>query len=319
MKRMLHFLVVLTVCVAALGAAGLYVFGRSGGTAARQDHARAKAAEAHADDGVELSDAQVAAAGIELLKASPGELRASLRLNGVIQPNQEALVQVTPRFPGVVKDVRARLGDKVAKGDLLATVESNQSLTTYELRAPIAGTIVDRQAALGEFVSEQRPVFVVADLSTVWVDFSVYRRDFNRVHVGLVVTIEPQDGNAPIAARIDYVSPLGSSETQSALARAVVAGTGWLRPGLFVTGRVLLSPRPVDVAIRLDALQTFESRLVVFVRDGDRFEARMVRLGGRDADQVEVLSGLRPGDVYAAKNSFVVKAELGKRSAAHEH
>jgi membrane fusion protein, heavy metal efflux system len=319
MKRVVHFLVVLTMCAAALGAAGLYVSGRSGRTAALQDQARAKAGEAHAEDGVELSDAQVAAAGIELLKASPGELRANLRLNGVIQPNQEALVQVTPRFPGVVKDVRARLGDKVAKGDLLATVESNQSLTTYELRAPIAGTIVDRQAALGEFVSEQRPVFVVADLSTVWVDFSVYRRDFNRVHVGLVVTIEPQDGNAPIAARIDYVSPLGSSETQSALARAVVAGTGWLRPGLFVTGRILLSPKPVDVAIRLDALQTFEGRLVVFVRDGDRFEARRVRLGGRDADQVEVLSGLRPGDVYAAKNSFVVKAELGKRSAAHEH
>ena len=178
--------------------------------------------EEHSDS-VVLSDAKVAAAGIELAKASPGVLRDSLLLNGMVQPNQEALVQVTPRFPGIVRDVRKRIGDRVQKGDVLAIVESNQSLTPYELKAALGGTVIDRQTTLGEYVSEQKPAFVIADLSTVWVDFSVYRRDLNRVSVGDQVLIDPVDGGPPIEAKVSYLSPVGSSETQSALKHAKAA------------------------------------------------------------------------------------------------
>lgn len=97
---------------------------------------------------VAISDAKIAAAGIELQTASAGVLRDGLLLNGVIQPNQETLVQVTPRFAGVIKELRKRIGDQVNKGDTLATVESNQSLTTYELKARIAGTIIDGKPRL---------------------------------------------------------------------------------------------------------------------------------------------------------------------------
>jgi len=100
--------------------------------------------EEHSDS-VALSDAKIEAAGIELAKASPGVLRDSLLLNGIVQPNQESLVQVTPRFPGIVRDVRKRIGDRVQKGDVLAIIESNQSLTQYELKASLAGTVIDRR------------------------------------------------------------------------------------------------------------------------------------------------------------------------------
>ena len=275
----------------------------------------------HAEEGVvELTDAKVAAAGIELETAGHGVLRDALLLNGILQPNQEALVQVTPRFPGVVREVRKRIGEQVARGDLLATVESNQSLTAYELRAPLAGTIIDRNASLGEYASEQKPAFVIADLSTVWVDFSVYRRDIPRVRVGDTVIIDAEDGGPPIEAKISYVSPVGSSETQSALARAAVKNDGMrLRPGLFVTGRLLLAEKPVNVAVKTTALQTLENRTVVFVRNGQKFEARDVEVGGRDAQHAEITFGLLEGDSYAAKNSFVIKSELAKGSAAHEH
>src|SRR5690606_17073313 len=99
-------------------------------------------------------DAKVAAAGIELVKAGPGVLHDSIVLNGIVQPNQETLVQVTPRFPGIVREVNKRIGDQVKKGDLLAKIESNQSLTIYQLTAPLGGTIIDRQLALGEYVNE---------------------------------------------------------------------------------------------------------------------------------------------------------------------
>jgi membrane fusion protein, heavy metal efflux system len=268
--------------------------------------------EEHSDS-VVLSDAKVAAAGIELAKASPGVLRDSLLLNGMVQPNQEALVQVTPRFPGIVRDVRKRIGDRVQKGDVLAIVESNQSLTPYELKAALGGTVIDRQTTLGEYVSEQKPAFVIADLSTVWVDFSVYRRDLNRVSVGDQVLIDPVDGGPPIEAKVSYLSPVGSSETQSALARTVVPNAEQrLRPGLFITGRLTLSAKPVGIAVKSSALQTIENRNVVFVRNGEKFEARDVEIGERDSEFVEITFGVLEGDVYAARNSFIVKSELAK-------
>jgi len=267
-------------------------------------------------DGVVLSDAKVAAAGIELATAAPAVLHDSLLLNGVVQANQEALVQVTPRFPGIVREVRKRIGDRVETGEVLAVVESNQSLTPYELKASLAGTVIDRQTTLGEYASEQKPAFVIADLSTVWVDFSVYRRDIKRVHLGDQVLIDPADGGGAIEAKISYLSPVGSSDTQSALARAVVANKEQrLRPGLFATGRLTLSSKKVAVAVKASAVQTVEDHPAVFVRSGNRFEVREVELGERDREFVEITFGVLDGDVYAARNSFIVKAEMAKGSA----
>jgi cobalt-zinc-cadmium efflux system membrane fusion protein len=275
-----------------------------------------KADKEEHSDSVVLSDAKVSAAGIELAKASSGVLHDRLLLNGMVQANQESLVQVTPRFPGIVREVRKRIGDRVEKGDILAIVESNQSLTPYELKAALAGTVIDRQTTLGEYVSEQKPAFVIADLSTVWVDFSVYRRDLSRVRVGDQVLIDPADGGPAIEAKVSYLSLIGSSDTQSAVARAVVPSTEQrLRPGLFVTGRLTLSAKQVAVAVKSSALQTIENRTVVFVRDGEKFEARDVEIGERDPEFVEITFGVLEGDEYAAKNSFIVKAELAKGGA----
>jgi len=322
MFKLLGYLAIAVVCAGALAASAYYVFdpkfANGSKAAASKGHGAEKGHDDH-DEGVKLTDAQIAAAGIEMLTAGPRELRDILRLNGMIQPNQEAMVRVTPRFPGVIRSMRKRLGDKVKKDEVLATIESNQSLTTYELKAPIDGTVIDRDGTLGEFAAEARPLFTIADLSTMWIDFAVYRRDFAKVRLGDAVSIDVEDGGPPIEAKIDYVSPIGASDTQSSIARAVVPNDGRLRPGLFVDGRVVLSAKPVDVAVRTSALQTLEGKTVVFVRDGDTFAAREVELGGRDADWVEVTFGLLAGDVYAAKNSFVVKAEIGKGSAAHEH
>lgn len=322
MFKLLGYLAIAVVCAGALAASAYYVFdpkfANGSKAAASKGHGAEKGHDDH-DEGVKLTDAQIAAAGIEMLTAGPRELRDILRLNGMIQPNQEAMVKVTPRFPGVIRSMRKRLGDKVKKDEVLATIESNQSLTTYELKAPIDGTVIDRDGTLGEFAAEARPLFTIADLSTMWIDFAVYRRDFAKVRLGDAVSIDVEDGGPPIETKIDYVSPIGTSDTQSSIARAVVPNDGRLRPGLFVDGRVVLSAKPVDVAVRTSALQTLEGKTVVFVRDGDTFAAREVELGGRDADWVEVTFGLLAGDVYAAKNSFVVKAEIGKGSAAHEH
>jgi membrane fusion protein, heavy metal efflux system len=313
-RRLIRFLVFGLAAVALI-----YVGYRLSTPATTKTVTTEKAEEEERSKAVVMTDVKVAAAGIELAKASSAVLNDNLLLNGIVQPNQELLVQVTPRFPGIVRDVRKRIGDRVQKGDVLAIVESNQSLTPYELKAALGGTVIDRQTTLGEYVSEQKPAFVIADLSTVWVDFSVYRRDLGRVNVGDQVLIDAADSKPMIEAKISYLSPVGSSDTQSAVARAVVPNTEQrLRPGLFITGRLTVSARQVPVAVKASALQTVENRTVVFVRDGDKFEVREVEIGERNAEYVEITFGVLEGDTYAAKNSFIVKAEMAKGGADND-
>jgi cobalt-zinc-cadmium efflux system membrane fusion protein len=279
---------------------------------APQDH--------HGGDRIVITDVKLAAAGVVMREAASAVLSDTLQLNGEIRANQETVVQVTPRFPGIVRDIRKRIGDTVAKDDRLASIESNQSLTAYELKAPISGTIIDRQISLGEYVSEQKPAFVVADLSTIWIDLSVYRQDIKRVRIGDEVLIDPDDGGGEIKATVSYLSPIGTRDTQTALARVVMSNAdGRLRPGLFVTARLVLAKREVPVAVRVEAIQTLENRTVVFVREGDKIEARPVEIGEMDTRHAEVKAGLEVGESYAAENSFVVKAEIGKGEAEHGH
>jgi cobalt-zinc-cadmium efflux system membrane fusion protein len=274
----------------------------------------------HGADRILISDVKLAAAGAVFAVAAGATLSDTLSFNGVLRANQEAVVQVTPRFPGVARSIRKRIGDAVVKDEQLASIESNQSLTPYELRAPISGTVIDRQISLGEYTSEQKPAFVVADLSTIWVDLSIYRQDLKRIHIGDEVLIDPDDGSGDIRGAISYVAPVGSSDTQTALARVVLPNPdGRLRPGLFVTARLVLAKRDVPVAVRSAAIQTLENKTVVFVREGaDKLEARPVELGDSDPKFVEIKAGLNAGERYIAENSFVVKAEMGKGEAEHD-
>lgn len=316
------------VAAVAIGAFGQRIFAPapSINTSHRAEKKADKAEKEHIEqdehgaDRIAISDVKLAAAGAIFAEAGPATLSDTLSFNGVLRANQEAVVQVTPRFPGIVRSIKKRIGDSVSKDEQLAAIESNQSLTVYELKAPISGTVIDRQISLGEYASEQKPSFVVADLSTIWVDLSVYRQDIKRVRIGDEVLIDPDDGGEEVKDTISYLAPIGSSDTQTALARVVLPNpNGRLRPGLFITARLVLANRKVPVAVHTGAVQTLEGKTVVFVReDGDKLEARPVELGESDSRFVEVKAGLSAGERYIAENSFVVKAEMGKGEAEHD-
>ncbi len=269
---------------------------------------------------VTLAPEQLAAAGIELVTSGPAVIRERIALNGRVTPNEDALAHVMPRFPGVIRAVHKRLGDSVAKGESLATIESNESLQTFELRAQLAGTVIAKDAAPGEFVATDHELFQIADLSTVWVDLDVYRRDFGKLRVGQPVAIDSGDGAAPVAGRLAYLSPIGSLNTQTLLARVVLPNPdrSW-RPGLFVTGEVEVGSAEVPVAVEVTALQRLRDWDVVFLAEGDVFEAQPVELGRRDRERIEIVSGLAAGQRYVAAGSFVLKADVGKSGATHDH
>jgi len=278
------------------------------------------AEETAAEEGhVELSDAQIASAGLELGEAEPTSIRDVLSVYGVVAPNAERVFNVSARFPGLIRGVSRKIGDNVRQGDVLATIESNESLRTYEVTAPIAGVITARDANAGE-QSGDRSLFTIADLSTVWVEVSLFPRDTAKVRVGQVAHVLSSDRGLAGTGRVVYLAPFGTSSNQTLTARVLLdnADRTWA-PGLYVTAELTLSEQQASVAVRNEALQTVEGRTVVFVRNEHGFEAKSVALGKSDSLNTEITEGLTPGETYVGRNSFILKAELGKGEAEHGH
>lgn len=271
-------------------------------------------------DRVKLDAEAIRTAGLVLDTVKPGVIRKSLPLSGLVQANQDKVARMMPRFPGVVREVRAHLGNQVKKGQVLAIIESNESLAPYSVVSQMSGTIIQKNVNPGEVVSEDDLLYTVANLGTVWIDLNVHRQDFYRLKVGQEVFVKMDRESESVKSRISYLSPIGAENSQTMLARIVVPNpTGVWRPGLYVDGQVTLATEEVPMSIREAALQTLEGKDVVFVQEDDGFEAREVDLGVRDGEIAEILSGMGPGDVYCAENSFILKAELGKSEAKHEH
>lgn len=225
----------------------------------------------------------------------------------------------------------ARLGQDLASQKLVAigltqavvnalSTAVPESLPRYEIRAPITGTVVERRLTVGEAVPADRTIFVIADLSSVWIDASIPAKDLIHVRQGQPATVRATDTGLDATGRVSFIGALVGDGTRKATARIVIPNTGgaW-RPGLFVTIRLEQSSATVAMAVPADAIQAFRDWQVVFVRYGDWFEARPLALGRTDGVWVEVLSGLKPGERFAATNSFAVKAEIGKLGATHDH
>ena len=200
------------------------------------------------------------------------------------------------------------------------STESAENMSRYEIRAPLDGTVIERNVTVGEAVTADEGIFVVADLSSIWVDITVNARDLVAVREGQEATVVSSDLDSEAPGRVSFVGPLVGQETRAAIARIVLPNPGgrW-RPGLFVTVRLVREATTVPLAVAAEAIQTFRDWQVVFVRSGNWFEARPLELGRSDGEWVEVLQGLSAGEQYAAANSFAIKAEIGKLGATHDH
>ena len=280
------------------------------------DTSEARVAEpAGSDDGAVARITADAAkkADIEVLQAHPAEIRSTLRLYGVIKNNAEREQTVRARYPGTVRSVTKRPGDRVARDEPLLTIESNDSLEPYTIRSPIAGSVLDRRVNPGETVDSSTTLMTVADLSIVWAEFQVFARDLSRVRAGMPVGIRAGESDVEGEAKLTYVAPAGHADSQSVVARAELDNPDgrWIG-GQFVTGDVVVSAVSAPVTVTPDALQTMNQSVVVFVQSDAGFEARKVEIGQRSRDAVEVINGLAAGEKYAGKNSYLIKADLQK-------
>lgn len=342
---------------------------------------------------LDLSDAQLQAAGVTLAVASPGRIRNSVTVPGEIRYNDDRTAHVVPRLAGVVEAVHADLGQLVKKGQVLAVIASTdlserrsellsaqrrlalarstherehklwqekisaeqdylqarqllqeaeiavqnasqklaalgagagagdpKALSRYEIRAPFAGMVLEKHVTLGEAVKEDAIIFIISDLSTVWADIAVPAKDLATVRVGARAVVKAAAFETSAAGTISYVGALIGEQTRTAKARITLANPelAW-RPGLFVSVDVAAGETDAKVTVATAALQEIEGKPSLFIKTGHGVKAVAVRVGRGDATLTEIIDGLAPGAQYAAKGSFVLKSELGKDGAGHEH
>lgn len=339
---------------------------------------------------VQLSDKQLMHNNIEVLTAGPASIKSVLDLQGEVKRNADKSVQIVSRVNGFVESASVSAGDKVRKGQILASVTSqsiadmrselhaaqkrlhfaqqtyarekqlwedkisakqdylqakndlheaeisarqlrqrltaiganisSKNLALYQIRSPIDGIVTNKKVSQGQVLDEMDSLYEISDLSTVWVEIMVYAKDINIVKVGQKVSISSTSFTAETAGVIAYVSSLVGTQSRTAMARVVIDNSDrtWL-PGLPVKVNVISDQVDVPLAVSLEGIQTYRDKTVVFGRYGEYFEARPLVLGRRDDKYVEVLEGIQAGENYAAENSFLIKADIGKAGASHDH
>lgn len=349
--------------------------------------------ESEGEGVVKLKESQSQAIGVSLAQAEPRSIRREIVLPGEIRFDEDRTAHVVPRVTGVVASVHAQLGQQVAKGQLLAVIQSaavsdqrselqtaqrrlslarttyarekqlweekisaeqdylqarqalqeaeiavsnaSQKLASigagagssangssrYELRAPLAGIVVEKHLTIGESVTESSASFTVSDMSSVWAEMSVSAPQLPYVRVGAPVSLRATAFDSSAQGRVAYVGALIGEQTRTAPARVALANPqGVWRPGLFVDVTVLAEENKVPVAVEAKAVQRSEGKAsVIFVPVEGGYKAQTVEPGRSDGRYTEITKGLQAGQSYVKDGSFMLKAELGKASAEHTH
>ncbi len=272
----------------------------------------------HGPEAAIIAASVAAAAGVRTDSAASRVLYDTLPLYGRLVISPDAVRSVSARFPGIVRSVQHNIGDAVKAGDVLARVESNESLQTYAVTAPIAGVVTRRDAQPGQDTSGQS-LFAISDPSQIWAELSVFPRDLARLRTGQTVRLRGVDGTHRTRGEIVRITPAGIDERQALVAWVKLDETTSWVPGLYVQAQVELGGNPAAVTVLADALQTHDGQRVVFVRNGDRYTAQPVDTGRDDGEYVEITAGLEVGTEYVSANSYLIKAELEKDGAGHDH
>lgn len=265
-----------------------------------------------------IEDAVADALEIKTAIAGSVVMQKTITVYGKITANPERMRKVSARFDGVIKSVSLSLGDTVREGQKLATVESNESLNLYTIKSPINGVIVQRDSNPGE-QTNGRQLFTIMDTSSVWAELFVFPGDLSRVQVGAPVTVTSTSAGKSVTGKVSRINVMAEAN-QAVQARVVLDNTeGLLMPGNFVTAKINVGEHPAALAVKRAGLQAFRDFTVVYAKVGEEYEVRMLELGLQAGEWAEVLGGLQPGTRYVNENSYVIKADIEKSGASHDH
>lgn len=268
---------------------------------------------------VEITPEAAEAGGIKTELAGPATIRETLTVTGRVITDPARSTLIKARFPGVLRELKRSLGQAVTKGETIASVESNDSLQTYAIKAPLDGVVTQQLSSVGESVGDQ-PILEIADMSRLVADLHVFPRDVTKLRVGQPVHMSAIDGETRADSVVGLILPITMPDSQAVPVRAVIENDKniW-RPGTHIEAEVTIDTKDVPLAVRVSGMQRFRDFDVVFAKVGNFYEVRMFDLGLRDDEFIEVLGGLAPGTEYVSESSFLIKADIEKSGASHDH
>ncbi|AJD47985.1 CzcB family heavy metal RND efflux membrane fusion protein [Isoalcanivorax pacificus W11-5] len=265
---------------------------------------------------VEIEAAMARQSGVSTAPAGAGQIERLARAYGTLVTPPDHSASARARFPGVVTSVQATVGDRVSQGDTLAVIESSDSLRSYRLRAPIDGVVQSQTVSPGAVVADA-PLFTLINDRRLWAELKLFPRQRGEVRAGQ--TVHLRTGEHRVEGRIAHITP-GAAGAPYVIARVPLDNPdGRFAPGDMVNADIVVEQEEVPLRVDNRALQTVDARTGVFIQAGDSYEWRPLDLGRRDDRYTEVLGGLRAGVRYVVDNSYLIKADLEKAGAAHEH
>jgi cobalt-zinc-cadmium efflux system membrane fusion protein len=273
------------------------------------------------ENAVTLLDSIASKIGLSLERVKIGRIEKTLTLPGEVVPDGNKVLHVSPRFPGMVKEARKDIGDYVQKGEVLAIIESNENLNPYTVTAQSSGRIIEKHVVAGEFVNEERVMFIIADLSVVWVNIAVYGNHATEISVGQSVRIEALGGRITAKGAVTYISPVYNETTRSLVARVVLQNPSnqW-RPGTFIKALFDLKSDEETLLVPNEAVQIVNEKSCVFVKEGEgEYHPVPVQVGVTGRSHTEILSGLSEGLDVVAKGAFELKAQITLKSIGGGH
>lgn len=272
--------------------------------------------EEHSEASTHIAPDRARQAGITTAIVGPDTLDQRVKVYGRVTTMPENVSHIRARFPGLITEVQVNIGDRVKAGDVLASVESNESLKVYPVRSPISGVVTERYIHAGEATLDN-VLFTVSNLASLRAELKIFPSQRSQVSPGDTVVLSTNSLSQKTT--LHHLVP-GSDGQPFIIAHAKLNNShGRWVPGLLVAGNIHTNTLDAALVVETQALQTLEGTTVVFVVEGDEFVAHPVKTGRRDGQRTEILSGLDAGDTYVVNNSYLIKADIQKSGAEHSH
>jgi cobalt-zinc-cadmium efflux system membrane fusion protein len=265
-----------------------------------------------------IEDKVAKAMNIETEFVASATLHQTIKVYGKLVLPADAKRTIQARFEGEIKQVHVGLGDAVKKGQLLLTIESNESLKSFQIHAPIAGIISQQLANTGEQTNDRilleitQPNKLLAELAVFPMDMSKVKKD-----APVILTVNGYD---TIISSVISDKRLTARDDQARLFLVEIDNSdGSLNVGLFVSALIEIDTFDVPLAVKRIGLQSFRDFTVVYAKVGEQYEVRMLELGREAGEWNEVLGGVDLGTEYVTTNSYIIKADIEKSGASHDH
>jgi len=266
-----------------------------------------------------IAQDQADAAGVAVETAGPGVIEEVVSVFGRLEFEPSAEAEIAAWLPGRISSLDARLGDRVEAGQRLARVTARDSLQTYSVTTPIDGMVVAQNATLNSPTGGE-PMYVVADPEQLHAELFVYPSDLQKIEIGQPVMLTSTDGQRTYTSAVEFLLPSVDDMNQRSIVHIETPNPDetW-RAGEAVTADIVVGRETVPLAVRTRALQRFRDFTVVYARVGETYEVRMLEIGRQTPEWTEVLGGLEPGTEYVTDNAFLIRADIEKSGASHDH